>query len=186
MQRDTPNKFSPKTLALHWIVGLMMIALLAIGVFMVETKAYALYPWHKSFGFIIFFIVLIRVFWRVTNGWPTPAGKYSQIEHLLAKVVHWALILGTVFMPISGAIMSTMGGHGLMVFGMEIVAMNPDPADPSKVLPHNAAIASFAHACHSWLGYLVIAAVVLHIVGALKHHIIDKDGTLKRIFGAKI
>lgn len=88
MNIDTPNKFSPITVILHWIVALTIIALLAIGVFMVETEAYYLYDWHKSFGFLIFFIVLCRVVWRLKNGWPTPVGQYSNIEQSLAKVAH--------------------------------------------------------------------------------------------------
>ena len=186
MQLDTPSQFSKTTLSLHWIVGVTIICLLAVGVYMAENDAYALYPWHKSFGVIIFFVVLARVAWRIKNGWPVPVSQYQTWEIILAKIVHYALILGTLLMPISGFLMSSLGGSGVDVFGIELVARNIDPDNPLKTLPHNKPIAHFAHEAHEVIGNLLIAAIVLHIAGALKHHVIDKDGTLRRIMGAKV
>ncbi len=181
MQLDTPTQLSPTTKALHWIVALGMIGMLAVGVYMVETETFGLYPWHKSFGFLIFFIVMLRVIWRIKNGWPVPASDYPQIERSLAKVVHWVLIIGTVCLPLSGFLMSSLGGHGVDVFGMEVVARNIDPEDPSKALAHSETLAGLFHSVHHWLGYIIIASVILHVLGALKHHVIDKDSTLKRM-----
>ncbi len=186
MKLDTPNQLSRATLALHWVVGLTMIGLLALGVYMVELETRSLYFWHKSFGFVIFFVIVMRVVWRLKNGWPTPVGEYRHIQHLVAKSVHWALLLGSIFMPISGFLMSSLGGHGVEVFGLEIVTRNPDPENPRKVLPYNEAFGILFHSIHHWLGYFVIATLALHISGALKHHLVDKDSTLKRMLGAKI
>lgn len=47
MKQDRHNKLSRTTVTLHWIVAVTVIALLAIGVYMEENDAYALYPWHK-------------------------------------------------------------------------------------------------------------------------------------------
>jgi len=185
MKLDTPSQLSHTTVVLHWIVGLTVIALLAVGIYMAETDSGFLYPWHKSFGFTIFFVVLIRIAWRVKNGWPVPVGQYLRIERLLARTVQWILLLGTVLMPISGFLMSALGGHGVEVFGFEVVARNPDPQNPGKILPINGALASFCHSVHELLGYTLIAALALHVTGALKHHLIDKDGTLRRMLGAR-
>lgn len=181
MQLDSHNRLSPLTKLLHWTVAIFMICLLASGVYMAETSAYGVFPWHKSFGVIIIFFVIARIAWRVKNGWPQPASQYTPLEHTLSKVVHWLLILGTLAMPISGFIMSSLGGHGVMVFGIELVARNPNPLDPTKVLAHSEAITGLAKGVHYWAGYIIIGAVFLHIAGAYKHHFIDKDNTLKRM-----
>lgn len=186
MRLDSPTRFGTNTLVLHWIVAVMMICLLASGLYMAETGTFALYPWHKSFGVLIALFVLLRIAWRIRNGWPTPVGDYPSLERLLARLVHWLLIIGTVLMPVSGFMMSAMGGHGVALFGIELVAPNPDPADPQKVLPLNAMLAGTAHTLHGWGGYLLIGAVVLHVVGALKHHLVDRDGTLRRMLGAEV
>lgn len=186
MKLDTPEKLSHNTLLLHWIVGLLMIGLLASGVYMTEAEVYALYPWHKSLGVLIALFVVLRVAWRVRNGWPKAVGDYSSIEKLLSKLVHYLLLLGTVLMPLSGFLMSAMGGHGVELFGLELVARNPDPQNPQEVVPLNGALAGVAHEVHFLAGYAIIAGVVLHVVGAYKHHLVDRDGTLRRMLGAEV
>ena len=135
---------------------------------------------------IIIAFVLTRVIWRILNGWLEPASKYSNIEHLMAKVVHWALIIGTVALPVSGVLMSGAGGHGLAIFGWELLAENIDPNNLEEVIPLNKALAGFSHEIHEIAGNVMIIAIGLHVVGALKHHIIDKDGTLRRMFGTSL
>ena len=186
MRGDTRDKLSSMTIFLHWIVGVLMIGLLATGVYMVETEGYWLYDWHKSFGVTIALFVIWRVLWRIKNGWPEHVGDYTSFEQVTAKLVHWLLITGTVLMPISGFLMSSMGGHGVAVFGWELFHHNPDPADPNKVIPINGAVAGTAHSLHWIAGYCMIAGVVLHVVGAVKHHAMDKDGTLRRMLGQRV
>jgi cytochrome b561 len=153
---------------------------------MESYEAYALYYIHKSIGMIIIAFVLARVIWRILNGWPEPASKYSNIEHLMAKVVHWTLIIGTVALPVSGALMSGAGGHGLAIFGWELLAENIDPNNLEEVIPLNKTLAGFSHEIHEIVGNVMIIAIGLHLVGALKHHLIDKDGTLRRMFGKNL
>lgn len=186
MPRDTYQKLSITTVALHWIVAAFMIGLLASGIYMEENEAYGLYDWHKSFGVLLVVFALWRIVWRLMNGWPKFAGNYSAATRFAAHAVHWLLILGTVLMPISGFLMSGLGGHGIPFFGMELMASNPDPANPGKVIALNGDLAKLGHTMHGLGGNLILAALALHIVGALKHHIIDKDGTLLRMKGKEI
>jgi len=186
MHLDSHSKFSSTTLFLHWVVGIMVIGLLATGIYMEENKAYALYPWHKSFGVLIATFVVLRVIWRFRNGWPSPVSDYTKIEKILSRLVHYLLIVGTVLMPVSGFMMSAAGGHGVDFFGLELATRNPDPVDPKKVIALNDALAGTAHSIHHYAGLAIIAGVVLHVAGALKHHVIDKDGTLRRMLGAEV
>lgn len=186
MKLDSHSKLSTTTLLLHWVVGIMMIGLLATGIYMEENEVFALYPWHKSFGVLIATFVVLRVSWRVKNGWLSHVSDYTSIEKLLSKIVHYLLIIGTVLMPISGFIMSVMGGHGVDFFGLELFARNPDPVDPKEVIALNGPLAGAAHSMHKFAGITILVAVILHVVGALKHHVIDKDGTLRRMLGAEV
>ena len=186
MMKDTRQQFSKITISLHWSMALLMIALLAVGIYMTENKDYSLYGLHKSFGVIVLVLALGRVYWRMKNGWPLAAGNYKAWEHKLAHAVHWVLILGTLIMPVSGVIMSSMGGHNIPLFGIDLIPANHDPANPQDVLPRNAELGEMAEEVHEIVGYLLIACIVLHIAGALKHHIVDKDGTLMRMKGKRI
>jgi cytochrome b561 len=184
--KDTKHKLSSLTIALHWIIGITIIVMLALGKYMESFEAYALYDIHKSIGMIIIAFVLVRVFWRILNGWPEPASNYSSIERLTAKVVHWILIIGTVALPVSGVLMSGSGGHGLAIFGWELLAENIDPNNLEEVIPLNKTLAGLGHEIHEIVGNIMIIAIVLHLLGALKHHIIDKDGTLRRMLGKSL
>lgn len=186
MRPDTSSKLSMPTISLHWIVAVMLLILLATGIYMEQTSAYALYPWHKSFGVLIVLFVVLRILWRWQNGWPPPTRDYTAWEKTLSGIVHYLLIIGTVIMPVSGFMMSALGGHGVALFGLELVAHNPDPANPQEVIPFNATLAGMAHTVHGWAGYILVVGVLLHIAGALKHHILDQDGTLRRMLGKTV
>lgn len=73
MQYDTEIQFSPVTIILHWLIAFVMIGMLAVGFYMDIFHAYWLYPIHKSIGVIILAFILLRVVWRLKNGWPATA-----------------------------------------------------------------------------------------------------------------
>lgn len=186
IMRDTNTKLSLLTIALHWIVGLTLIGLLGVGIYMDNFEVYALYPIHKSIGIIIMAFVLARVVWRVINGWPESVSSGNKLEHLAAKAVHWVLILGTLAFPISGMMMSGAGGHGLFVFDWELLPKNVDPSNPRMSIPLNEGVAQAGKWLHGMLSNVMIAAIVLHVAGAFKHHLVDKDGTLSRMLGRRV
>lgn len=172
---------SRTTKILHSIIAISMIGMLAVGIYMEETETYWLYDWHKSIGVIVLVVALLRIIWRIKKGWPTPVGNNPQLQLMVAKAVHWILILSTVIYPVSGMMMSGGGGHGIAVFGITLMAENPDPATGNAV-PVNEAVASLGHEIHGLFAWILVGIIVLHIVGALKHHFIDKDETIKRMF----
>lgn len=178
--KDTQQRLSRTTILLHWIVGLGMIALIGVGIYMSKNEAFNLYPIHKSIGAILFIFILWRVVWRIINGFPQHVGNYSAAEKILSKIVHWVLLIGSLMYPISGMMMSVMGGHGAAIFGLSLIA--PNIVD-GKSLPLNEALAGMGANVHQMITPIMIAAIVLHIIGAYKHHIIDKDDTMRRILG---
>lgn len=186
MKLDSPHQLSPITVILHWFVGIIMIGLLAMGIYMVQTETFNLYAWHKAIGFLIFFVIVFRVIWRIKNGWLIPVAQYTRTEYFLAKLVDWVFVLGMIILPISGFMQSSLSGHGVNIFGLEIVARNVDPNNIKKILAHNKELELFFHFIHYQFSYIVIGSLGLHILGSLKHHFVDKDSTLKRMLGAKL
>lgn len=177
------STLSGTTKILHMVIAFSIIALLAVGIIMSEFELFALYDIHKSVGAIVFVLALIRVAWRIKKGWPSDISEMSKLQHVIAKAIHWMLIITTVLYPLSGLMMSIGGGHGLTVFGLEIVAETMDAA--GEAIPVNAVVGGLGHNIHGLMTYFVIAAIVLHVAGALKHHIVDKDDTIRRMFSFK-
>jgi cytochrome b561 len=175
------NTLSRPEIALHWIVGLGMIAVVAVGLYMTRAQDYALYGMHKSAGIALFAIIVLRVVLRLFKGFPTPVSKGARWEHGLAHVIHWVLLLATIAMPLSGMFDSYGAGRGLNLFGLELIAANIGENGRPEAI--SAALSTLGESVHGMGANILIAAIVLHIAGAFKHHIIDRDDTLRRMAG---
>ena len=176
---STTTNLSFVTRFFHWLIALAIIGMLIFGFLLDDFKEYS--GLHKSIGAIIFVVATCRILWRIKEGWPTPVNMgVPQWNLTLAKVTHWILILLTVLLPLSGMCMSVAAGRGLNVFGAEIFASN---IVDGKAVALNPSLAGFAHDMHETLPVVLIIMLVLHIVGALYHHVVLKDRTLSRMMG---
>ena len=179
--RDTLAKFSLATVALHWLIAIAMIAMLAFGLYLEDMASSpdkgALIGLHKSIGILILFFAITRIIWRIQNKFPQPLSKMPNWQAFIAKLTHWVLIVGTVLMPISGVLMSVGGGYSVGVFGWELISGTGEK---------NEAMSNIGHLLHGLGGKLLILFIVLHAAGAIKHQVIDKDGTLSRMLGKKV
>lgn len=182
---DTKTKLSSITIQLHWIVAIFMIGLTTLGLYMENAGDESLFDIHISLGVLIIVFVLPRVIVRIKNGWPQAAGNYTKIEHLSGKIMHWVLMLSTVIMPLSGIMMAVAGGHGLHFFGLELVAENISALNLEEPAPLSPMLANLGSSLHNLGGTILPIAIGLHVLGAIKHHIIDKDETLRRMFGQR-
>lgn len=180
---DTVQTLSRTSRRLHWLVAIGFISLWAVGLYMANTETWALYDWHKSLGVLLFGIILWRVLWRLMKGWPPAAHAYPRRELVLAKITHWVLLLGTLALPLTGMLYSGASGHGFGIFGLTLVPTQYDPLAPGQVIPYSVFWSETGQAAHWILGYILGAAVVLHVAGALKHHFVDRDRTLLRQLG---
>lgn len=164
------------------MVALGILCLIATGIYMVQTEAWPLFHLHKSVGLLLFAVIIARVLWRLKNGLPHPVGRYSRLEHGVAKAVHYLLLACTIAMPISGMIYSGNSGNGFGIFSVEIFPSNYPP-EGGMAIPLSTPWADIGQATHSFIGYFLLGLIVLHVAGALKHHIVDRDSTLTRMLG---
>ncbi len=181
-----PGGLSKTTISLHWIVAIAIIGMLCLGLYMEDFvpgrledgsrnpfKGY-LVGIHKATGVLVLAAAVLRALWLLSQGWPTPVGVYQRLEVFAAKANHWVLLLATLVMPLSGIVMSQAGGRAVSVYGF---------FDLPMLVGESKAIGGIAHEVHEIGAWVLIAAIALHIVGALKHHFIDKDSTLTRMLG---
>lgn len=177
---DTRERFSPFTVAFHWAIALTIIGLIAVGIYMVDLPRgewrSTLFGWHKVIGTTVLMIAAMRILWRWRNGLPVPASAYPEWQHRLANATHVVLLVATIALPVTGAIYSYTGGHPVPVLGLfELKSETKYPVlfDTFKFI-------------HGWAGWILAGIVALHVTGALKHHLVDRDGTLRRMLGARI
>ncbi len=169
--------YDPMMRMLHLIMALAMITLLGMGLYMSDLEPspakWQIYGIHKAIGMLVLAFVIFRIFWRSTHAVPAPLVSQKKWEIMLAKLVHVLLYAGMLLMPISGYVMSAAGGHAISIFGL---------MDVPLLIEKNEDLGKIAKEAHEIGGNLVIGAIALHFLGALKHHFIDKDKTLSRMF----
>ena len=174
--RNTDDRWGWPAQALHWAVALLVIAMVAIGLWMVDlplgVEKLELYGLHKSLGVTVFVLVVGRLLWRVVNPTPRPLGPASPLERTLARLVHGAFYAVLLSMPLAGWIMSSAANFSVSVFGLFTL---PDLVGPDKELQET------ARSVHEILGWALIGLFVLHIGGAAKHAVVWRDGTFARM-----
>ncbi len=175
---------SKLAIALHWLIALVILGLIAFGLFMVRTESFPLYHLHKSVGLLVFLAIIPRAVWRLKSGLPHPVRPFTRIEHLGATLVHWSLLACTVAMPLTGMLYSAASGHGFGVFSLELFPTHHgDPSNPVEETPFDSRLADLGQSAHHWVGWILLGLIGLHIAGAFKHHFIDRDHTLARMLG---
>lgn len=172
--KNSNTRFGLISILLHWVMGLLIIALLCIGFYMTSmpdvAQQYDLYGWHKAFGILVLILAIIRVAWHICS--ERPALLIPAYERILARTTHGLLYTLMIIMPLSGWFMSSAAGKPPSFFGLFTL-----PALVEK----NKALSKLFSSVHEWVAYCLIALIILHILGALKHHFIDKNDILKRI-----
>lgn len=177
--RNSSNQYGLVSVAIHWLVAVAVFALFGLGLWMTDLPYYS--EWyrtapalHKSIGVTVFVLMFLRVFWRLLTPTPAALSSHSPNVRLLSRLGHGLLYIGIFTVLLSGYLISTAEGRGVSVFGLfEIPAM-------LSGLPNQADIAGAIHLYVAW-GLIVLA--VLHGLAALKHHVFDRDDTLKRMLG---
>lgn len=165
---------------LHWLTATFILVLMIIGFYMVNTETWGLYDWHKSLGLIALVLIALRMVYCLKRGWPEPVRQYPRHEQAASHIVHWLLLVGILALPLTGMLYSGASGHGFGVFGWTLM---PENYGDAGVVPHNEALGLWGQWAHSVLGYGLAFVIALHLLGALKHHFLDRDDTLRRMLG---
>lgn len=166
-------------IVLHWLLALLLIALFVLGWWMVDldyySQWYQLAPgWHKSLGLVAAALMLFRYVWRLINITPQPEPSIAKWEYKIAlcgQLFFYALVM---LIALSGYLVVTAKGEGVAVFDWFTL-----PALSYRVETQE----DVAGLMHEILAWLLMALVCVHSLAALRHHVVNKDKTLLKIFG---
>lgn len=177
--RNDSKRYGWLTIAMHWIVALTVVALFTLGLWMVELDYYSTWyktaPYiHKSIGLLLLGLMLIRLFWRFTSVQPEMAEGMTKAERKLAHLAHGGLYLLIYLVMIAGYLISTADGRAIEVFNwFEVPAVFTAIENQEDI----------AGKIHFILAISLVVLASLHALAAFKHHFINKDDTLKKMFG---
>ena len=183
---NTADRFGSVSKTFHWLTAIGIIVLMPLGGVanqmpyetseQLADKAW-MFSLHKTVGVAVFFIALARIAWALSQPKPGLLHPDRKLETLAAETVHWLLYGSLVVVPLSGWIhhAATTGFAPIWwPFGQNL-----------PLVPKSETVASIFGGAHWVLTKVLALSLLLHIAGALKHHVIDKDATLRRMwFGA--
>lgn len=175
MIRNTPSGYGIVAILLHWLMALAIFGMFGLGLYMVELTYYD--SWyrgslelHKSAGVLLALAWLVRLLWRQIN--TVPQGLSSKpLENLAAHLAHLTIYVLLAALFLSGYLISTADGRSIDVFGWFEVAATLTEDNQEDI----------AGDIHEILAWLLMGLVGIHILAALKHHLIEKDRTLVRM-----
>ncbi len=198
----TNNHYTKTAIVLHWLIGIAILAMFGLGWYMSELpkdapKAMAfdlfdfgIYNWqlteevsprtfyfnlHKSIGVTLLGLIVLRIIWRITHRPPALLDSLSAAEKKLATAGHHALYLLMILVPVTGVLMALYSKYGLKWFCTDLFAGLDNPAMRD----------TFKEA-HELLGVVMLVVIIVHVLGAIKHKFIDKDGTMDRMSLCKL
>lgn len=175
MNGDASPGYGWISIALHWIAAALVIALFLLGEQIedatTQTEARAAISLHASVGVTAWAFLAARVLWRLLRG-PGPKVDQHWTLNLLAGIVQYGLILVISVQIITGPMTLWTVGAPLSAFGWFEIA-SPLKADRE--------LHELFETIHALAANFVLPLIGLHVLGALKHLIIDRDGVFQRM-----
>lgn len=186
---DLPT-YTPTARGLHWLIALLIFIQLPLGFYMsyrgnempsVNEKGEPvkgvwdaltgfLYSSHKLIGLIVLALVIWRLFYRLTQGPPKSDPTVPPVLTGASHLVHWALYLLLVAVPLIG-LEAILYGDYRDIFAFQLPAVVEKSEDLSKEL----------FEWHELGAVLIIAFVALHVLAAIYHRFVRRDRVVERM-----
>jgi cytochrome b561/polyisoprenoid-binding protein YceI len=179
---NSPQSYGSVAKTFHWLTALLILTAIPLGV-IANDMAYDtseqlarkgwLFSLHKTVGLAAFTVAVLRICWAAVQPKPALLHPDRRLESFAAETVHWMLYAALVIVPLSGWL------HHAATSGFAPIWWPFGQSLP--FVPVDDTVAHFFGAWHWLFTKVLIGALLLHIAGALKHHIIDRDATLSRM-----
>jgi cytochrome b561 len=178
--KNSSKSYGLVSILLHWLMALLIFFMFGLGLYMVELTYYDAWykgslDLHKSLGITLLVLWFIRLTWKSINIQPNPLPG-AKWEQFIAHCMHWLLYLVMFLLMLTGYLISTAKGEPIAVFDLFSF-----PALPIAMAEQE----DIAGEVHTILAWLLITMASLHLLGALKHQLINKDGGLIRMLSVK-
>lgn len=174
--RNTMERYGSLSIGLHWLMLLLLAAVYAC----IESHEFfpkgsdpreALKTWHFMLGLSVLVLVALRLVAHLIGPAPLASPDAPRWQAVLARLMHFALYLFMILMPLAGWLLLSAEGKPVPFFGLHLpalIAKSKDLADSIKEI----------HEIGGTVGYFLVG---LHAAAALFHHYVARDDTLRRM-----
>jgi cytochrome b561 len=178
MPADTrPAAYTSSARILHWLLAVLIFGMFALGLAFDSIPRATRLWWinmHTVVGLLLFALVLFRLYWRIGHKPPPLPEGTSDLVRRASTGMHHLLYLLMVVIPIVG-IVAYIWHARVFDFGLFKLDFG---------VPNTRSVYGPAEDIHKYLVFTLIGLVVLHVLAALWHHFIKRDGLLRRMWPA--
>ena len=172
MREHAPQHFNILARSLHWLMAVMILAMLFIGAAMMTSLHHRIWliDLHRPLGIALLLLAVIRLLYRWRHPPPPLPASLPRVQAFAARASHVALYAAMLAMPLLGWAMLSAGGYPVRMtssFALPPI-LSPDPA-----------LYSLLREAHGWLGYALFALILLHMAAALHHAWVRRDGVFE-------
>lgn len=175
------SRYTAGAVVLHWTIAALILAQLASGYVMAEVLTdgsadqYALFQLHKSLGITVLLLTVARILWRLFNPPPAEPASVSRLEKGLSHLVHFAFYALLLLVPLAGWVVISVSPVRIetVLFFVEDLPWPDLPVLGGLAAPTREAIEGIALETHELLAWAMLALLVLHVAGAVKHQLQD-------------
>lgn len=174
--RNTRVAYGWVAIALHWISAVGVAGLYLLGERMEAASGRAeklqAQQLHVSVAVLLFTFLLARLLWSASQPAPRPLER-QRVLRLVAKVVQGLFLLMIAALLITGPLVIWSAGRPIEVFDLFAI--------PSPFAARLDGLHEAAEEIHGAATKLFWPLIFLHVAGALKHLLLDRDDTLRRM-----
>lgn len=186
--RNTRESWGWPARLLHWLMAGLILFMLGLGFYMSNfvqslIDRLELTQIHKSFGFVVFVLALVRIGWRLANPTPALPAHMGRLERRLAHGVHALIYVLVIVMPVTGWLMASSSplndpdAYPFRIPNMVFELFElPDPYPIG-----DKALSETFLTIHLWSGVALGVLILGHMLAAIKHQSIDRDGLIRRM-----
>ena len=170
------SRYHPLLVTLHWVLVVLIIAALTIGFFVLaatpntDPQKIGVLRIHMAGGMLILALMVIRFIVRMRTLRPAGARTGYPLLDRIAPITHYGFYVLVLLMVGSGYTTGILAGLPAIVFGG-----SGAPLPPSfEIYP------SFV--AHGYIATILAGFIVLHVLAAVYHQFVMKDGLFRRMF----
>lgn len=166
--------YSRRMVIIHWLTLVLLIVAWYLGDVLVDARiekdaTLIGYFAHALMGGAILLLTILRLTFRGVDGTPPPVG--NSVMDIVARGVHHGLYVLLILLSITGFMTLLTSTVGMALVTNAAILLPAEYTGPS-VIPHTV---------HEILVTVMMVVVLVHILGAIKHQFIMKDGLMRRM-----
>lgn len=171
VKNDLAQKYTRGNIIIHWFTAILILTLFPLGKYMSNvsvSEKMNLIKIHAIFGIIVFVLTIARSYLFFKSKRPDDLKTGSKLNDKLAIWIHNAFYFLLIGISIAGLATMISGGYvNALKSGDANLILAKENIAPLKA--------------HGVLATIMMILLALHILGVIKHYVLTKENTLKRM-----